>query len=295
MAFDSVKTPYGKAHRVLGGSLTYFSIAASYFTDVAVVAVVGEDFTDEHFAAFREKGIDTRQVNRVAGKSFYWAGEYNENLNERTTLATELNVFADFRPDILPAYRRHPYLFLGNIEPELQIHVLDQMEQPKLVALDTMNYWIESRPEALAEVLRRVDVLLINDEEARMLSGHYNLVQAAEAVQAMGPDVLIIKRGEHGATVFMPGEYFLVPAYPLRELSDPTGAGDCFAGGFMGYLAGKDARSNAEIRQATIYGTIMASFDVEKFSVDGIRSLTFPEIQARYEEFLAMTGVHGKS
>jgi len=233
-------------------------------------------------------------VNRVAGKSFFWAGEYNENLNERTTLATELNVFADFRPEILPDYRRHPYLFLGNIEPELQLHVLDQMDQPKLVALDTMNYWIETRPEALAEVLRRVDILLINDEEARMLSGKYNLIQAAEAVQAMGPEVLIIKRGEHGATVFMPGEYFLVPAFPLRELSDPTGAGDCFAGGFMGYLAGKDAKSNDEIRQATIYGTVMASFDVEKFSVDGIRSLTFPEIQARRDNFLAMTGLRNK-
>ncbi len=291
VAFDSVKTPFGQVERVVGGSATYFSLSASYFTDVSIVAVVGDDFTAEYFDLFKQKGIDVRQIQRMAGKSFFWRGEYNENLNEATTLSTELNVFADFRPEVHPEYRQTPYLFLGNIDPDLQNHVLDQVQSPRLVGLDTMNFWIQSKPESLAQVLSRVDVLLINEGEARMLSGEYHMVRAARKVAAMGPRILVIKRGEYGAMVYMDDEFFLTPAFPLDELADPTGAGDCFAGGFMGYLAGCGRVDRDDVRQAVLYGTIMASFDVEKFSIERISRLTFPEIRDRFDRFHTMTQV----
>jgi len=291
MAFDSIRTPFGTAERVLGGSATYAGLAASYFTDVSLVAVVGEDFRDEHFRPFQEKGIDVTDVQRVTGKSFFWAGEYSHNLNERKTLVTELNVFAAFRPQVGSDQRNLPYVFLGNIDPELQNHVLDQMTGPRLVALDTMNFWIESRPQELAQVLQRVDVLLVNEEEARMLADEYNIIRAARRIATLGPQTVIVKRGEYGALVYMGEDFFITPAFPLQELADPTGAGDCFAGGFMGYLAGSGRFSQAEIRRAALYGTIMASFSVERFSVERIRELTFPEIRERYERFRSMIHV----
>jgi len=296
MAFDSVKTPFGEVKRALGGSATYFSISASYFTDVSIIAVVGDDFTDQHFKILHDKGIDTCQVQQAPGKSFFWQGEYNDNLNEARTLATELNVFAEFRPKVHPDYKNPSCLFLGNIEPDLQNHVLDQVERPRLVGLDTMNFWIKGKPEVLSQVLSRVDVLLINEGEAQMLSGDANMIKAARKISAMGPGVLVIKRGEYGAMVYQDDRLFITPAYPLETLSDPTGAGDCFAGGFLGYLAGKGSSVNPEdIRHAILYGSVMASFNVEKFSVDGIKDLTFPAIQERYRHFRSMIDVSATS
>jgi sugar/nucleoside kinase (ribokinase family) len=291
VAFDSIKTPYGEAEKVVGGSATYFSLTASFFTDVAVLAVVGEDFGEEHFRLFADKGIDTRQVKRTKGKSFFWKGEYGQNLNEAKTLSTELNVFADFRPDVLSDYRETPFLFLGNIDPDLQNHVLNQMKRPLLVGLDTMNFWISGKADALARVLARVDVLLINEGEARMLSGENNLMRAMRKVSAMGPRAVIVKRGEYGSVAFMDGSIFMAPAYPLESIADPTGAGDCFAGGFMGYLANRGEWSPGEIRRAVLYGTTMASFNIEKFSVDRLISLTFPEIRARFEHLQSMIAI----
>lgn len=283
IAFDGVKTPFGEVDRAVGGSATYFSLSASYFTHVAVVGIVGEDFTDEHFRLFHDKGIDTRQVQRVPGKSFYWKGEYNQNLNEAHTLVTELNVFADFRPEIHPEYRSCPFLFLGNIDPELQSHVLDEMVRPRIVGLDTMNFWIGGKLKELRAVLPKVDILLINEGEARMLSGEFNLIRAARAIRAMGPSTLIIKRGEYGAMAFHEEDLFLAPAFPLEAVADPTGAGDTFAGGFMGYLSSRGELNSTTIRQAVLYGSTMASFNVEAFSVNRLKELTLPEIQERVE------------
>ena len=291
VAFDSVQTPFGHADRVVGGSATYFSLAASYFTDVAIVAVVGEDFREEHFRPFIEKGIDVRQVQRAPGKSFYWAGEYGANLNEAKTLVTELNVFADFQPEIHPDYRRAPVLFLGNIDPVLQNHVLDQMERPRLTGLDTMNYWIQNRPRELAAVLSRIDILFVNETETRMLTGEYHLLRALRRITAMGPRTVVVKRGEYGALVYREGELFIAPAYLMDEVSDPTGAGDCFGGGFMGYLASVPEADFPALRQAVLYGTTMASFNIESFSVERLRSLTFPEIRERCERFRRMITV----
>jgi len=291
VAFDGIKTPGGEVDRVVGGSATYFSLSASFFTDVAVVAVVGEDFTDTHMELFASKGIDTRQVRREKGLSFYWKGEYNDNLSEARTLATELNVFADFRPEIHPDYRRSRFLFLGNIDPALQSHVLDQVSGPELVGLDTMNYWIQQKLPALFQVLARVDVLFINDAEARQLAGERNLVAAARKIAALGPRVVVVKRGENGVMVFNQDQIFLTPAYPLAEVRDTTGAGDTFAGGFMGYLAGAGRVDPGEVRKAALYGTVMASFNIESFSVERLRHLTFPEISDRYRRFQAMITV----
>lgn len=291
VAFDSVTTPFGRAERVVGGSATYFSLVASFFTDVAVVAVVGEDFTDEHLRIFLDHGIDIRQIQRRRGKSFFWAGEYNRDLNEAHTLATELNVFAEFKPEVHPDHRRVRHLFLGNIDPDLQHHVLDQMEGDPLVALDSMNYWIQSKPDALARVLSRVHILLLNEGEARMLTGEYHLVTAVRRIAALGPRTIVVKRGEYGSLVSHAGELFVAPAYPMETVMDPTGAGDCFAGGFMGYLASADRNDMAAIRTAVLYGSVMASFDIEAFSVDRLRELTFPDIQARLERFRQVIGV----
>lgn len=287
VAFDSVKTPFGEVERAVGGSATYFSLCASYFADTAVVGVVGEDFTDREFALFHEKGIDTRQVRREKGKSFFWKGVYN-NINEAETLATELNVFADFRPEIHPDFRNTPVVFLGNIDPELQVHVLDQMHKPAVVGLDTMNLWINIKLDALLAALRRVDLLFINDGEARMLSGERNLLKAAEKVRAMGPKALVIKRGEYGAVGFFGDEICVLPAFPVAEARDTTGAGDSFAGGFMGCVASRGRMDLETFRLALRYGTVMASFNVEDFSVERVRRLTFPEITDRLERFRRM-------
>ena len=284
VAFDSVKTPFGKRDRILGGSATYFSVAASFFTDVRVVAVVGEDFGPEEEAAFRERGIDISDLERVEGqRSFFWSGEYGYDLNVAHTLDTQLNVFADFKPKLSAAARETPYLFLGNIQPQLQVEVREQVGA-KLVAADTMNYWIKNTPAELVEMLKHIDVLVINDSEARELAGEANLVRAARRVLSMGPRRLVVKRGEYGAAMFTETSYFATPAYPLEEVFDPTGAGDSFAGGFMGYLAATDGGDEASLRRAIIYGSVMASFNVEEFGCERMRRLTHEEINARFRE-----------
>ncbi len=295
IAYDGVETPHGRVERMLGGSCTYISLAASFFTEVAVVAVVGEDFckSDEDLLAGR--GIDLAGLERVPGKTFFWQGVYSDDMNDRTTLRTDLNVFADFDPKLPQRYRSQPYLFLGNIQPELQRRVRDQMPSLKMCGGDTMNYWINNARDELLAAIRGWDFLLVNDSEARQLSGRRNLLRAAESIFAMGPKTLIVKRGEYGAILFRPEGHFIAPGYLLEDVFDPTGAGDCFAGGFFGYLAGrgidlKDRRADPkELRRAVIYGSAMGSFCCEKFGVDRFRTLTRAEIDARYDEFKTCT------
>ena len=293
VAFDAVRTPHGAVDRMIGGSATYFSVAASYFTQVRVVGVVGDDFEDEHHQVFVERGVCTEGLERIPGKTFFWSGEYSADLNNRTTLVTDLNVFADFEPKLPPHYRQTPYLFLGNIDPELQSLVHRQMENPHIVAGDTMNLWIESKREHLGETLRGIGMLIINDSEARLLSGEHNLLKAARAIRAMGPQTVVIKRGDNGATLFQDGEIFTAPALPLEEVFDPTGAGDSFAGGFMGYLAAHLVPGTPPapdvLRRAIIYGSVLGSFAVEDFGLARLRKLTRPEIDARYDEFRRLT------
>ena len=257
VAFDSIKTPFGERDRVLGGSATHFSVAASFFTEVRVVAVVGDDFGPEEEAVFREREVDISDLERVPGQSFVWKGEYGYDLNVAHTLDTQLNVFADFRPKLSARARATPYVFLGNIQPTLQVEVRKQVSA-KLVAADTMDYWIEKAPAELREMLKVVDVLIINDSEARELAGEANLIMAARRILTMGPTRLIVKRGEYGAAMFSDGSYFATPAYPLEKVFDPTGAGDSFAGGFMGYLAATNSSEEAAFRRAVIYGSVMA-------------------------------------
>jgi sugar/nucleoside kinase (ribokinase family) len=289
LAFDTVKTPYGEVKDALGGAATYFSLAASYFSPVSVVAVVGEDFGDEHLEVLKRHGVDTSGVERVAGRSFRWGGEYSWNLNQRTTLFTELNVFEDFDPKLPAGLRKLPYVFLANIDPGLQRSVLEQVESPELVACDTMNYWIERNPDELRALLGQVDVLVINDDEARELAGEYNLVEAAAAIRALGPSALIIKRGEHGALAFFGAEMFSAPGFPLEKVADPTGAGDSFAGGFMGYIAKHGEAGATALRRAVIAGSVMASFCVERFSVEGLCDLDGEQIARRYRAFQLLT------
>ena len=246
VAFDGLESPYGKVDRTLGGAATYFAVAASYFTPVNLVGIVGDDFTDRDAAIFRGRKIDTEGLERAAGKTFFWAGRYSENLNDRITLATELNVFADFKPKLPEKYRESKYVFLANIAPDLQRDVLQQVnKRPKIVALDTMNYWIERTNEDLRETLKHVDILMINDAETRQLSSEHNLLRAAKHIFKMGPSTLVIKRGEYGAMMVDKRGVFCVPAFPLEEPHDPTGAGDSFAGGFMGYLASVGEKNDA--------------------------------------------------
>ncbi|UFS71269.1 PfkB family carbohydrate kinase [Geomonas sp. RF6] len=289
VALDSVETPFGKRERVLGGSATYFATSASFFTDVNLVAVVGEDFPQEHVDFLRSRDIDLTGLSRVPGETFHWKGYYGYDLNEAQTLETHLNVFQHFKPRIPPQYADAEYLILANIDPELQLEVLKQVKRPKLVACDTMNFWISSKPEALKEVISRVDIFIINESEARQLSGEVNLVRAARAILAMGVKNLVVKRGEYGVLMFNGSSLFAAPAYPLEEVFDPTGAGDTFAGGFMGYLANIGDTSEEAIRQAIIFGSVMASFNVEAFSLDRLRTLTYPDIEARYRDFKRMT------
>ncbi|MGA9773436.1 MAG: PfkB family carbohydrate kinase [Blastocatellia bacterium] len=283
VAFDSLKTPFGERERILGGSATYFSVAASFFTDVRVVAVVGNDFGAEDEAVFRERDIDTSDLERVEGRSFFWKGEYGYDLNVAHTLDTQLNVFADFKPKLSAAARETPYLFLGNIQPELQTEVRAQVGA-KLVAADTMNYWINSTPDQLRAMLKCIDILIINDSEARALAEESNLVRAARRILSMGPTRLVVKRGEYGAAMFSEESFFAAPAYPLEEVFDPTGAGDSFAGGLMGYMAATNSTDDATLRQAIIYGSVMASFNVEEFGCERMRRLTHDEIAARFKE-----------
>jgi len=290
VALDSVATPFGAVREALGGSATFFSYAASFFTGVRLLATVGEDFPREHLDLLRGRGVDIASLQVSKGRTFRWAGEYGYDLNEAKTLDTQLNVFADFKPVLAPELRRIPYLFLANIDPALQLDVLHQMdERPRLVALDTMNFWIRGKREALGRVLAEVDVVTINDGEARELAGEPNLVRATRAIAAMGPKTVVVKRGEYGALMFSDGAFFMVPAYPLDSVYDPTGAGDSFAGGFVGYLAATDRVDAPAMRRALVYGSVIASFAVEDFSLNRLTRLTRDEIDQRYEAFGDLT------
>jgi sugar/nucleoside kinase (ribokinase family) len=289
VALDTVRTPFGEASEVLGGSATYFATSASYFTTVDLIAVVGQDFPEQHLTFLKSRGIDLAGLERKSGETFRWKGEYTHQLNEARTLDTRLNVFETFRPKIPERYQSPDMLFLGNIDPELQWDVLQQVKRPKLVACDTMNFWIERKREALWKVLERIDVLIINDGEARALGQHPNLAQVAKLVLSRGPKHLIIKRGEYGVLMFNQKQIFGAPAFPLEQVKDPTGAGDTFAGGFMGYLAATGNLSDASFRQATIFGSVMASFTVEAFSLERLRALDYKEIEARFSEFKRLT------
>ncbi|MBI1987742.1 MAG: sugar kinase [Nitrospinae bacterium] len=285
VALDSVKTPFGQVEEALGGSATYFSVAASYFSEVNLVAVVGSDFPDEHLELLRERSVDLEGLQRVEGKSFRWRGEYGYDLNEARTLETQLNVFQSFKPVIPEKYRDAKYVFLANIDPDLQRDVLDQVRNPDLVACDTMNFWIEGKPDSLKETLKRVDILVINESEVRELAKEANIVKAAKTILSWGPNTLIIKRGEYGALRFSNHEIFSAPGFPLELVYDPTGAGDSFAGGFMGYLANVKELSEVHIRRAIIFGSTMASFNVEDFSLNRLKELTLPEIEKRFRAF----------
>jgi sugar/nucleoside kinase (ribokinase family) len=296
VAFDSIETPAGRRERCLGGAATYFSLAASFFTDVRMIAVVGEDYGPEQEAVFKGRAIDTQGIEKAAGKSFFWEGSYLENLNEAQTRNTELNVFATFEPKIPEAYRDSEFLFLANIDPVLQRRVREQMPGVKLVAGDTMNYWIKDYRPALLEVLKGLDVLLINDTEARMLGGSSNLALAARAVLALGPRKLVVKHGEYGATLFQGPEAkgaasqtFRAPALPLEEVVDPTGAGDSFAGGFFGYLASQPELTPAAYRRAMFYGSVMGSFACERFGTERLQQLSRKEIDDRFNQFRELT------
>ncbi len=290
VAFDALESPYGKVERTLGGAATYFAVAASFFAPVSLVAIVGEDFTEEDERIFRGRHIDTEGLERAAGKTFFWAGRYSKNLNERVTLATELNVFAEFKPRLPEKYRRAKYVFLANIAPDLQRDVLHQVKnRPKVAALDTMNYWIERSNAELRETLKHVDILMINDAETRELSNEHNLLRAAKHIFQMGPSTLVVKRGEYGAMLVDKRGVFCVPAFPLEEPHDPTGAGDSFAGGFMGYLASCGNKKEASLRRAMVYGSVLGSFAVEKFGLERLRHLKRSEIHARARHFAKLT------
>ena len=290
VAFDALESPYGKVERTVGGAATYFAVAASFFAPVSLVGIVGDDFTQEDAKIFRGRHIDTDGLERATGKTFFWAGRYSQNLNERVTLGTELNVFAEFKPRLPEKYRASKYVFLANIAPDLQRDVLQQVKKrPKIAALDTMNYWIERSNAELRETLKHVDILMINDSETRELSNEHNLLRAAKHIFKMGPSTLVVKRGEHGAMMVDKRGVFCVPAFPLEEPHDPTGAGDSFAGGFMGYLAGCGNKSDASLRRAMVYGSVLGSFTVEKFGLDRLRHLKRGEIHARARHFTKLT------
>lgn len=288
VAFDSVKTPHGEVTDAIGGSATYFSAAASFFAPVRLVAVVGQDFPIEALAFLDRRAVDLSGLEVMVGRTFRWAGEYEANMNDRRTLDTQLNVFASFRPVLSDAHREMAYVFLANIDPELQSEVLQQVTEPRLVICDTMDFWITGKYEALLKTLARVDVLIINDGEARQLAREYNLFRAARRILGLGPRAVVVKRGEHGATLVTEDSYFAVPAYPVSSVTDPTGAGDSFAGGFVGYLAKTQDTSDAGLKRAMIHGSVMASFNVEDFSVRRLETLTPLEIEQRLGGFIEM-------
>ena len=290
VAFDAIETPFGRVDRTVGGAATYFAIAASHFTKVNLVGIVGEDFSSEHESVFHGRAVDLAGLERAPGKTFFWAGKYHDNLNDRTTLTTDLNVFANFQPRLPEAFRSSKFIFLANIDPTLQRSVLKQVTgRPKLVALDTMNYWIERTPDELRETLRHTDLLMINDSETRQLSNEHNLLRAARHIFKLGPSTLVIKRGEHGAMMVHDKWVFSVPSFPLEEVHDPTGAGDSFAGGFMGYLTSA-GRINADtLRRAMVYGSVLGSFTVEKFGLKRLLTLKRSEITNRVRHFHKLT------
>lgn len=290
VAFDAVETPFGRCDKMLGGSASHFSISASFFCDVSIVGVVGGDFTDAEQQVFDKHGIDTSDLERIPeGKTFRWEGRYDYDLNVAHTLCTDLNVFADFKPKLSEASKKSRLLFLGNIQPDLQRGVREQMPDAALVALDTMNLWIENTRDSLLQTIKGVDVVIINDAEARQLTNIPNLMKAAKEILSWGPRALIVKRGEYGAALFTEENYFAIPAYPLESVFDPTGAGDTFAGGFMGYLSSQQIIDEAAMRRAMIFGSVMASFNVEEFGTERVRRLTHDEINDRFRAFKRMT------
>lgn len=285
VALDSVETPFGKADEVVGGSGTFFSASASHFTPVQLVGVVGNDYPVHKLDPLRARGVDLSGLERADGESFRWRGRYRHDLNSAETLETRLGVFSQFRPKIPEAFRKAPFVFLANIDPRLQLEVLKQVETPRLVACDTMNFWIESRRPDLLELLKRVDVILLNDGEARQLTEHANLLKAARWILERGPQHVVIKKGEHGAYMFTGSSVFFAPAFPLEDVFDPTGAGDSFAGGFMGYLARSGKLDEAHLRRAVVYGSTMGSFAVERFSIQRLMEIGNKEIRARLQDF----------
>ena len=289
IALDSVETPFGKEENILGGSASYFSLAASMFTDVCAVAVVGRDFPEEHLDLFRSKGIALNGVKRENGETFRWEGKYGYDLGDPETLGTHLNVFENFKPVLPEEYRDIEYVFLANIDHELQLSVLNQVKNPKVVACDTMNYWIENKPDALKEVIKRVDILMLNDSETRILAKEPRITHAARTVLEIGPKVLIVKRGEYGALMFSKEGIFWAPSYPLEEVIDPTGAGDSFAGGFMGFIAGQGVADHVGYKTAVVFGSVIASFTVENFSVKKLAQLRRSDVDKRFSAFLQLS------
>ncbi len=297
VAFDDVETPFGRAEKIVGGAATYIALSASYYTDeIKIVSVIGDDFPKDVLSYMEGRGIDLEGLQVKEGeKSFFWAGKYRDNMNERDTLDTQLNVLADFDPVLPASYLNAEYVMLGNLTPSVQKRVIEQMpKRPKLVGMDTMNFWMDTDMEGLKTVLKLVDVLLINDEEARQLSGEYSLVKAAALIHAMGPKTIVVKKGEHGALLFHKGEVFFAPALPLAEVFDPTGAGDTFAGGFMGYMASTDDLSFENMKRAVIYGSAMASFCVEKFGIERLKELSEDEITERIVRFVQLVNFDAK-
>ncbi|NPV12147.1 MAG: sugar kinase [Ignavibacteria bacterium] len=291
LGLDTIETPFSKVEEALGGSAVYISLAASYFCPVVnLVGVVGEDFPKKYIELLREHHVDLEGLQIVPnGKTFRWSGKYDYDMNSRETLLTELNVFKDFNPVIPENYRDSKFIILGNIDPELQMNVLKQLHNPKFIVCDTMNYWIERKNEALHELLKMVDMLVVNDSEARLLAKHPNLIQAAKIILKMGPKKLVIKKGEHGALLITNDTIFTAPAYPLENINDPTGAGDTFAGGMVGYLSKVNSINDDELKKAVIYGSVLASFCVEKFSVDGLLDLNYLKIKDRFNQFFQIT------
>lgn len=294
MAFDSIETPFGNVAKVLGGSANYFSLSAAYFAPVRCVSVVGEDFPAEHLQLLKDRKIDVEGIKKETGKTFHWAGSYGYDLNQANTLATHLNVFEKFEPNLPEIYRQSDFVMLGNIAPPLQMKVLAQIQNPKFIALDTMNFWIEGQRDALVQAIGSCHALIINEGELRQLTKTYNIVQAAKVVRSWGPQILVVKRGEYGAILFDHGEVFSVPGLPLAEVKDPTGAGDTFAGGFMGYLASQAnfSLSRYTLRKAIVYGSVMASFTVQDFGFQDLLGLTREVIDERYRRFVELTAFH---
>lgn len=292
LAYDTISTPAGKAERTLGGSANYFSLAASLYSKVRVVGVVGEDYAESDYALLSKRGVDTRGLQKQAGKTFHWTGQYKDDMNEAITLATDLNVFADFNPQIPAEYKNSKYVFLANIDPVLQLRVLEQIENPRLVASDTMNFWISSKMPELKKVLAKVDVLLINEGEADAITKKTNAIASAQEILKFGPKAVVIKRGEYGFVLFTKEGYFILPAFPIAEVVDPTGAGDTFAGAFFGYLAKKDNGFDlATIKQACVQGVLLSSYTVQAFGVERLKNLTWAEVEARHAEYLKVTNL----
>ena len=292
VAFDSIETPRGSAERVLGGSASYFAVAASFFSPVKIVGVVGEDFPEVYLEIFSQRGVDLQGLKRAPGETFHWRGRYHEDLNVRDTVELRLNVLTGFSPTLPESYRDAEYVFLGNIDPGMQIEVLSQLRRMRLVACDTMDHWIQGSGEALRKLLRRIEMLIINDSEARLLSGEHNIVRAARSILKMGPKVVLIKRGEYGVLQFSDSSIFSTPAYPLEEVFDPTGAGDSFAGGFLGHLARSGDHGQGGLRRAIVYGSVVASFTVEDFGLQRLTRLSVEEIEERYQRFIELTDFH---